>query len=368
MKKFTLLLLAALSAVLFSCNKNNGEYETDLVIKNKVVILNQGNYTEQNASIYLYDEDTRTMVPNAYAAANSGTKLGATLMSGTYSTTGVGYLLCSNPDKIEIVDILSMKVLTAPITEKLSNCREIIGAGNFIFVTNAGTEYNVNPDGSYEYTNSYVSAYNASNLIYMDKVDVGSDAQGLAWLENRLFVGTKDGIAVLIQDGNHLKLEKVYKDEMYTGAVKYLCVANDKVYASVPGYGVFEYDPYDGRTRNRYELPLDSNGYILMGPDSKIYTCATIYNTTDWSVESSKVYQLDPATGTINTIASGEYLFSVGVSNYTKNIFISEANGFTTNSTVQIINPEKGLVGAETAGVGTFRYLFVSYLATADEN
>jgi hypothetical protein len=260
-----------------------------------------------------------------------------------------------------------MKSLTAPITEGLSNCREISGAGNFIFVTNAGKDYIVNPDGSYEYTKSFVSTYSASNLIFMDKIDVGSDAQGMAWLENRLFVGTKDGIVVLIYDGNRLRKEKVYKDEEYSGAVKYLCVVNDKVYASVPGYGVFEYDPYEGRTRNRYELPLDSNGYILSGPDNKIYTCATIYNTTDWSVESSNVYQLDPASGAIKTVASGEYLYSVGISNYSKNIFTSEANGFTTNSTVQIINPEKGLVGEAIAGVGTFRYLFVSYLAPKED-
>ncbi|MBR5855752.1 MAG: hypothetical protein IKY70_00570, partial [Bacteroidales bacterium] len=184
----------------------------------------------------------------------------------------------------------------------------------------------------------------------------------------RLFVGTKDGLAILVVNGNSLKLENVYKDDEYTGAVKYLCVADEKIYASVPGYGVFEYNPYEGRTTNRYELPLDSNGYIYMGYDENIYTCATIYNTTDWSVESSDVYKLDPKSGNIETIASGEYLYSVGVSPYSKNIFTSEANGFTTNSTIQIIDPEKGLVGSTTAGVGTFRYLFLSYVGLIEGN
>lgn len=368
MKKSALLLLAAISVILFGCNKKNGSYNTDEVeIKNKVVILNQGNYTEQNSSIYVYDENTKTMTPNAYANANNGTKLGATLMSGTYSSSGVGYFLCSNPDKIAIVDIITMKSITSPVTEGLSNSREIMGADGYLYVTNAGKEYNINADGSYEYTNSYVSIYSASSLIHMDNVEIGSDAQGMAWLENRLFVGTKDGIAILVRQGNSLKLESVYKDEEYTGAVKYLCVANEKIYASVPGYGVFEYDPYDGRTRERYELPLDSNGYICMGPDNKIYTCATIYNTTDWSVESSSVYQLDINSGDIKKIASGEYLYSVGVSHYSKNIFTSEANGFTTNSTIHILDQEQGEVGSATAGVGAFRYLFVSYIGLKEE-
>lgn len=363
MKKITLLLLTSLSVILFGCNNNNGSIDTDVVVKNKVIILNQGNYTEQNASIYMYDEDSRTMTPNAYATANNGTKLGATLMSAIFSTSGVGYLLCSNPDKIEIVDILSMKSLTAPIIDDLSNTREIIGAGQFIFVTNAGKEYEVQPDGSYEYTNSYVSVYSTSGHVHMENIEVGSDAQGMTYLDNRLYVGTKDGIVIIAREGNNLKVENVYQDEEFTGAVKYLCVMNDKIYASVPGYGVFEYNPYDMRTTKRFDLPLDSNGYITMSAQGKIYTYATIYNTTDWSVESSNVYELDPSTGNIKTIASGEYLYSVGVSNYTGNVFTSEANGFSTNSTVQIYNPEKGLVAAETAGVGTFKYLFVSYLS-----
>lgn len=367
MKKFTLLFLAAFSAIFFSCSNDDGDYSTDIIVKNKVIILNQGNYTEQNSSIYVYDEDTRTMTPNAYATANNGTKLGATLMSATFSTNGVGYLLCSNPDKIQIVDILTMKNLTAPVSDKLSNVREIMGVGQYLFVTNAGTEYNVLPDGSYEYTNSYVSAYSTSGLVHMENVEVGSDAQGMAYLDNRLFVGTKDGIVVIIREGSRMKIENVYQDEEFKGAVKYLCVIKDKVYASVPGYGIFEYNPFDGRTTKRFEIPMDSNGYITMNKDGKIYTYATIYNTEDWSVESSNVYELDPSTGDVQTIASGEYLYSVGVSHYTNNVFTSEANGFTTNSTMQIYNPEKGLVGAETAGVGTFRYLFVSYVAPANE-
>lgn len=367
MKKIILLFSAVLSITLFSCNSDD-TFDTEFELKNKVIVMNQGNYTEQNASIYIYDEDTKVMTPNAYSTANNGTKLGATLMSATFSTTGVGYLLCSNPDKIEIVDILSMKTITTPVTTELSNTREIAGGGGYLFVSNAGKEYNVLPDGSYEYTNSYISVYSATSLAYIAKVEVGSDAQGMVFHEGRLYVGTKDGIAILIKEGgNSFELLEVYKDEEFPGAVKYLTVMNNRIYASVPGYGVLEFDPYDGRVRKRFEMPLDSNGYITQGPDNMIYTCATIYNTTDWSVESSNVYQLDPSSGNVKTVASGQYLYSVGVSHYSKNIYTSEANGFQTNSTINIIDPQNGFVGSTTGGVGTFRYLFVSYAAPKEQ-
>lgn len=367
MKKIILLFSALLSITLFSCNSDDS-LKTEFEIKNKVIVLNQGNYTEQNSSIYIFDEDTKVMTPNAYSTANNGTKLGATLMSAIFSTTGVGYLLCSNPDKIEIVDILSMKVITAPITTGLSNTREIAGGGGYVFVSNAGTEYNVLPDGFYEYTDSYISVYSATSLDHISDVEVGSDAQGMVFHEGRLYVGTKEGIAILIKEGgNSFELLEVYKDEEFPGAVKYLTVMNNRIYASVPGYGVLEFDPYDGRVRKRFEMPLDSNGYITHGPDNMIYTFATIYNTTDWSIESSNVYQLDPSSGNVKTVASGQNLYSVGVSHYSKNIYTSEANGFQSNSTINIIDPQNGFVGSTTGGVGTFRYLFVSYAAPKEQ-
>ena len=189
--KFTLLLIVALTTIISSCDTvSNVKY----VQRNKVLILNEGNYKAQEGSVYVYDEDTKMMTPNAFAKANNNKKLGATLMSGTFSNYGIGYLLCSNPDKIEVINVLNMKTLTNPIEANLSNTREIALGGEFIFVTNAGETRVENPDGSYSYTESYVSVYNASNNNPVDTVHVGTDAHGMLYFENALYVGTKEGI------------------------------------------------------------------------------------------------------------------------------------------------------------------------------
>lgn len=364
MKKTTLLFIIAVTALFSSCDNNNTHY----VQRNKVVILNQGNYSEQNASVYMYDEDNQSLIPNTFESANSGQKLGATLMSGTFASTGVGYLLCSNPDKIEVVDILTTKVLTQPITAELSNVREIIIGGGYIFVTNFGTDYTVLPNGSWEYTNSYVSIYNGMTNAFVTKIEVGSDAQGMLYDNNTLYVATKGGIVTIRHNANtFIKDEETYKDEMYTGYVKYLCMNNNIIYASVPGYGVFAYDPIDNRTRNRYEMPMDMDGFITMDRSGDIYSYATIYDSS-WNVESSNAYKLDVSAGTYQTIVNGEYLYSIGVSPYSGNIYTSEANGFTVNSTMNITNPDTGnLIDTKVTGVGTFRYLFCSYLEVEEE-
>ncbi len=359
--KFVLLLLAAFSILSTSCEPIS---QTKYVQKNKVLVLNQGNYKSQDGSVYVYDEDTKIMTPNAYAKANNNARLGATLMSGTYSSYGIGYLLCSNPDKIEVINVLTMQTLSNPIEQNLLNTREIALGTEHIFVSNAGTDYVELADGSWEYINSYVSVYNQSNNNAVDTIHVGSDAQGMIYYNNALYVGTKAGIVKLEKNGDKYVKESTYTDEEYPGAVKYFAYYNNLLYASIPGYGIIAYDPNDEKVRERYPVAecLDSNGYITMDTEGNIYTFATKY-TADWSdVESSCVYRLNTKTGETVKLFDGEYLYSVGISPYSGNVFTSEANGFMSNSTVNIFNPKtETSVDNKTAGIGTFRYLFFSY-------
>ncbi len=358
-KLFILTLFSA--ALLWSCDTGN-DYK-DYVQRNKVLILNQGNYTEQNSSICVYDENTRTLVPNAFSAANGGTKLGATLMSGTYSPMGLGYLLCSNPDKIEVIDMFTMRVISSPITEGLLNTREIAVSNGYIFVTNAGDDPVEVAPYTYEYPNSYVSIYSATDHRLVATIPVGTDAQGLIALQNSIFVGTKEGIVHIEKSGRDFYKNDVYTDEVYTGAVKYLCGTENRLFMSVPGYGVLAYTPYENKVLKRYELPLDANGFITVNPmTGDVYSIVTTYNA-DWSIESSKVYKLNPDSEAITEVHRGEYLYSVGVSPASGHLFTSEANGFTTNSTLKVIDMTTGdMVNSATVGVGTFRYLFYSYL------
>ncbi len=357
--KFFLLLVAAASVLFTSCNPISN---TKYIQKNKVIILNQGNYLSQDGSVYIYDEDTKDMTVRAYARANNNTSIGATVMSGTYSRYGFGYLLCSNPDKIEIVDILTMKTLSNPIEKNLSNTREILLGGEYIFVTNAGDKFTEDEYGIREYTDSYVSIYFQNNNALKDTIHVGSDAQGMICVDSYLYVGTRDGIVKIQYDGSDFKKVGIYQDEEYTGAVKYLCYSNNLIYASVPGYGVYAYDPIDGRTREHYDMAdeLDSNAYITLF-EKDIYTFSTTYEP-DYTVASSNVYKLNLDSGEITNIYDGEYVYGVGVSPATKNMFISEANGFTTNSMINIVNTQtESVINTPTAGVGAFRFLFVSY-------
>lgn len=372
MKRLHSFLILALGAVIAFSSCDNGTKDPyNYVPKNKVLILNQGNYTSQDASIYVYDEDTKEIIPNAYATANNGARLGATLMSGTYTMEGAAYLLCANPDKIVTIDIRNMKVLgSAAISGGLNNPREAVVGGTYLFVTNAGDERTDLGNGYYEYTKSYVAIYDISGIIpnHIKNIEVGSDAQGLVYLDNTLYVATKDGVVTIEKEGATFVSRGAYKDESFTGAVKYLCATQDKIYASVPGFGVYEYAPYDKKTRKRFsDMPLSYDGYITASANGFVYSFATLYDN-NWNVVSSGAYQLNPSNGVIKTVIEGENIFSVGVSNYSGYIFTSEANGFITNSTMNITNASTfEHIAEKTTGIGTFRYLFYSYMEAIDK-
>ena len=370
MKQFKfILLLAAVTSLLFSaCNPWDAP---EYVQKNRVIVLNQGNFTSQDASVYIYDEDTKEMTVSAYSKANNNTKLGAVLMSGVYSIYGYGYLLCSNPDKIEVVNILTMQSLTNPIKTNLLNTREITLAGEYIFVTNAGDKYIEKEDGSWEYTDSYLSIYNINNNSFKDSIKVGSDAHGVVCMGSYVYVATKDGIVKIQYDGSNFKKVGVFQDEEFTGTIKQLVADNNYIYASVPGYGIFTYDPLEDRTRERYEMPdmIDGiTGAMTLTKDNCIYTYATTYSPDTYEVENSNVFKLDLTTGATTHVYNGEYVYGVGVSPYSGNLFIPEANALQTNSTIYISNPTtEAIVDRQTGGIGTFKFMYVTNFEVKQE-
>lgn len=363
MKKIFLLFSVAAALIFTSCNSDS----RPTVLNNVVCILNQGNYSQHNGSIYLYDETTKSMSENVFFKSNNY-ELGATIMDGIYNSYGIGYILCSNPDKIEIIDITNGRSATDPITDEdggLRNTRELTLGENYIFVSNAGEDYVVdNLTGAYEYTNSFVSIYNAYDNELVKKIEVGSDAQDLIYANSKLYVATKDGIVVIRCDGNdNFAIEDTFKDEEFAGPVKYLSFINNVIYASIPGKGIWAVSP-TGKTVNTYPVTLGYDGYLFTDANNNIWTIVT-----DYAAGTSNIYKFDTKTGNYESVVpAGQDYYSVGVSPVTGNVYYSEANGYTSNSTLFVYDQKNDqVIDTKVAGVGAYRYLFFSYLTYADE-
>ena len=372
MKRLFLFFALAVSSVLLSCNTDPRPTERHDV----VYILNSGNFSEHNGSIYVYEENTGSIKGDIVKEMNDS-ELGATIMDGIYDPYGVGYILCSNPDKVEILDLYQNpgRKLTKPITDdndQLRNVREITLGGNWIFVSNQGTEYKELPDGMREYTKSFVSVFRISDMSYVKKIEVGSDAQDLIYVNNKLYVATKEGIVVIRCEvtEDFILSDTIKPDADFAGPVKYLAIRNiseNTLYASIPGKGIWAVSLADDKSLKSYPMEMDYDGYLFSAADGYIYTYVNRYGASGEG--SADVLRFDPKAGDVTkAVPTGTNFYSVGVSPSSGNIFYSESNGFATNSTMNVVEPRTGqIIDTETAGVNTYRYLFLSYYTYVDE-
>jgi hypothetical protein len=357
-KKFNLLRLLPLlllSAALFSCQKDDNPA---LPSEKMVMILNQGNFTEQSGSISLYDETSQTLTNRAYETANGGISLGATLISGWVDDSKKAYLVCNYADKIVTVDAKTAVISSPAITSNLSNPRAICGNGNYLFVSNWGTDYVVNENYFYEYINSYIAIFDAVTHAFVKSVPVGTDAEGVLIDGNYLYVATKEGVVVINTANSTFPIVKTIRHASVTGSAKNLALDKDnKIWASFPDKGLVKIDPSLQTATGYIEVPVDAmDGYICTdGDGSRILTYITEYNSS-WMPEKATIYAVNTTTGAISSLYEGTYFYGVGASTATGNIFTAEVS-FSSNSILKVLGSDGTLLKSATAGVGTSRYL-----------
>ena len=348
---FTALLVCAVT----SCSPEN---QPELEAHNGVIILNQGNYSEQNGSISYYNEDTGDLQNLAFEAAN-GISLGSILLSGWVDEHNIAYLVCSNPVKIERIEASTAKIAAPAIVEGLANPRNLLTHNGYIYVTNWGRDESRIDLGNwfYEYPNSYVAVYNQSTGAFIKEIPAGSDAEGLCVVNNQLFVAVKEGIKVI--DLSTGEVKTTITSHTFSGAAKHLVVDyQNHVWASYPGEGVMEVDGSYAAQLRTLDAPLDYEGYITINQNrDQILSFTTLYDE-NWQSIGSNIYAVGIKNGTHSSILHGEQFYSVGANPYTGTLYASEVNGFITNSTLMVFHTNGMVTDSKIAGVATARYLF----------
>ncbi|MFA6769637.1 MAG: DUF5074 domain-containing protein [Bacteroidales bacterium] len=359
MKKtiFLKLLMSTLVALSFvACSKENSDPLVSM--DQKVIVINQGNFTEHSASISLYDETSSTIENRVYEQAN-GVAIGATVISGAVAPNKQAYLVCNNPDKIEIIDSRTAKTVAESITKGLATPRTALITDTRIYVTNWDYDYVVAPSGFWEYPNSYVAVYDLQTKELLKKVLVGTDAEGLVLYSNNLFVATREGVNVLDVTGDKMISLAVIRAADVTGAAKHLTFDNKAmIWASFPDKGVVQISPSSLSVIKVVEVPVDNmDGYITSGPKGEyVYTYHTIFNDS-YMPEKASIYSVETSTGSVSTLFSGTYFYGLGVSPSTGNIFTAEVS-FTSNSLMKIVTSQGSVKETAVAGIATCRYLF----------
>ena len=206
-----------------SCNTEETATQTT-----DVLIVNEGTFNWNNASISLYQPSHKNVLQNIFSQANSSIPLGDVAQSIT-QLNNKAYIVVNNSNKIEVVDIQSFKTTTtitgftspryflpintdkAYVTDLYSNSIQIVDLNNNTITgsisTNGWTEeLLLHNDSVYvcDMTNENLLVIDPSNHTLIDSVKLGENP-------NSIVLDQNNKIWVLCSGGINSTLAKLIK-------------------------------------------------------------------------------------------------------------------------------------------------------------
>lgn len=339
--KISKLLSAAFAAtLLFTTSCRNDDPIVDVQPKgayeNGIIMSNEGNFGSPTATVSFIPNDLSTVENNVFSANNGGAALGDVLqnvgLNGDYA-----YLILNNSNKIEVVNRYTFKKV-ATVSDQVSQPRYIAFANNNYYVTNSS--------GS----SKFVNVYSVSTNAFVKKIPLTSGGERIVEASGRIVVqnasfGSGKKLTFINPSSNIVESE--------------VLVPNGNIQKTISNGG--NVYTIASTSTDSYIYKLSSTGTI-----TSTITLTGISNATNLEIDGSKlffssgskVYSMDVTSTTVPTTPiltltdnSWSALYGFGVID--GKIYISNANGFTADSTVEIYSTAGNLLKTITTGKGT---------------
>lgn len=340
MKLSKILMSAFAFTLLFNISCRNEDPITPDAPKgayeNGILITNEGNFGSPTASVSFISNDLNTVENNIYSANNGQAPLGDVLQNiGVQGDNA--YLILNNSNKIEIVNRYTFKK-TATVTEKISQPRYIAFANNNYYVTNSS--------GSSKFVTVYSTATNA----FVKKIDLASTGERIV----------EAGGKIIVQNAAYSSGNKLTFINPTSNTIESVLSVPTGTIQKTISNGGYVYTIASTST-DSYIYKINPSGTI-----NSSVTLTGIGNANNLEIDGTKfifssgnnVYTMDMNTTTVpttpiitltNTTWSSMYGFGV----VDGKIFISDANGFTADSTVDIYSTSGSLLKTITTARGT---------------
>ncbi len=369
MKKFKLLTWAFVAAAVFVTSCTKDDVPTPDAIKNySGLIVNQGNYTEKNGSLSLYNEVDNSVKNMAYESANKKQALAALVESFVHNGK-TGLVICNSPDKIEVVGMDSLQWLATIKGTDVVVPRYGVISGSYAYVTCWGNAEVVGqyPGGYdiYAYPNSYLLKIDMNSKSIVKKIACGGDAEGIALYNGKLYVAVTDGIKVF---NTSTDAEEAYvKHTTFFGSAKHIAIdKNGMLWYSVASEGFGEGLAVMNTATNTMEKEMSIQNIDGMSCQIAVTKnkSKVLYFTNEidasWTPLKSEIYAIDVDTKTVATtpIYSGKQLNGVAVNPVTGNIYTAEIWNYSTNSTLTVLREDGTLLNSKAVGVAASRFIF----------
>ncbi len=186
MKKIVLLFISSL--IISSCSKDNTVDPPAAASSKGIYVVDEGSFSQNNASLTYYNLETGEVNYNAYSNANGGARLGDNANS-LFILNDKGYIAVDNSNKIEIINLDNFKSLGQIDLGTAGSPREIWMV-----------------DSTEGYVTSLYSGqvikFSTTTKSIIKRIDVGSYPEGIVGSHGKLFVansgfGSSNTISVI---------------------------------------------------------------------------------------------------------------------------------------------------------------------------
>jgi hypothetical protein len=180
MKKnlFSLFLLLSVTFFAQSCRDRDN---VDIVYRNGLLIINEGDFSKANGNISFYGFDTQSVNRDVIKAQNNDVGINATIQK-TFDdrTNNRLYVVCNAPDKLSIFDGGTLK-LQGELTTGLTNPFGVAVANGKAFVSEWGTTDFVN------YPNAKIHVIDANSRQIVSSILVGKEVNDMLELGGKIY-------------------------------------------------------------------------------------------------------------------------------------------------------------------------------------
>lgn len=190
----SILLVASLSLVVWSCNQKDPEPKGDYL--QGVFVINQGNFSDNNGTLSFFKREDKDAKADVFSAANARNITGGITDYAEIDTKGIILVdKDQGADLIEIVDSGTMKSL-ATIDKDVANPQHVIKvAANKAYVSCWGQ---LNSD--YSYKEGYVLVIDLSTNTVKTTIKAGKGVGILRLINNEIYALNSEGTTITIID------------------------------------------------------------------------------------------------------------------------------------------------------------------------
>ncbi|MFI5252302.1 MAG: DUF5074 domain-containing protein [Bacteroidota bacterium] len=337
MKRLLLITLALWS--LLGCKKDPiTSYTQNTVpggITRTVYVLNEGmfgHYADSvSARLTLYDYNTKTVYKDIFENANNGQHLGDTGDDMVLAGDRL-FILMSNSKAITILHIPDYKLVnTASFQSGSPHDLMYDAVRHRLFFTN--------------FTGNTITVLNDTSLSTVKEIQVGSNPEGLAIRNDKLFVcnsgfGADSTLSVI--NLNTLSVDTTLVLSMgptsatvsSDGHIVIACAGNFTVNGSV-----YAIDPVTLAKTSKIQFSTNlffNSGSITADTSGNVFVIGTVPNT----YTGGPIHKINLAAGLVFLNYCQGVFYGLSVNRYTNELFIADAKNFTGDGVISIINPD----------------------------